>query len=353
MERNPPAHLLQRISNNPSVDVFKSSFEHLRSTVKNHLSAAGADFSSFKSILDLGCGVGRFEFAFKDEFRPDQRIYACEVHRECAEWCQRNINWAETLHTDIEPPLPYADNQFDLVYGLSVFTHLNLDLQFRWAAEVHRILKPGGVAFLTFHGLPFIALFFQDYLRSAATREINLIGDKALFSYLSMSGKKGDEGQVEVASAQNFDFVKEQFSSFEILRFLPQSDLAGEQDLYIFRRPVNASPISTPYKKLSSDKVSQALKFNINGQGKFRVYSHSPKNDICSVDCLIKITAEDGIVLERRVPLNIQRLFGPSQYFITEVDVPPYSGSVTVNLACAQRLTGEAAEVRWTFPHFY
>jgi SAM-dependent methyltransferase len=49
-------------------------------------------------------------------------------------------------------PLPYRDGQFDFVYGLSVFTHLSFDLQLRRAAEIHRILEPGGVALLTFHG---------------------------------------------------------------------------------------------------------------------------------------------------------------------------------------------------------
>ena len=39
-----------------------------------------------------------------------------------------------------------------MVYGLSIFTHLTELAQDLWLAELCRVLKPGGVAFLTFHG---------------------------------------------------------------------------------------------------------------------------------------------------------------------------------------------------------
>jgi SAM-dependent methyltransferase len=54
--------------------------------------------------------------------------------------------------TELEPPLPYADCSFDLVYAFSIFTHLSVDLADRWIAELVRILKPGGYAWFTIHG---------------------------------------------------------------------------------------------------------------------------------------------------------------------------------------------------------
>jgi 8-oxo-dGTP diphosphatase len=49
------------------------------------------------------------------------------------------------------PPLPYAESSFDLVYGVSVFTHLSEEHQRAWLPELRRILKPGGLLLLSFH----------------------------------------------------------------------------------------------------------------------------------------------------------------------------------------------------------
>ena len=48
------------------------------------------------------------------------------------------------------PTLPIEDSSIDLISALSVFTHIeNFDLA--WIMEVKRILRPGGIAWVTFH----------------------------------------------------------------------------------------------------------------------------------------------------------------------------------------------------------
>ena len=50
------------------------------------------------------------------------------------------------------PPLAFRDNEFDPIYGVSVFTHLPADCQKRWLPQFARILRPGGILLLTVHG---------------------------------------------------------------------------------------------------------------------------------------------------------------------------------------------------------
>jgi ubiquinone/menaquinone biosynthesis C-methylase UbiE len=49
----------------------------------------------------------------------------------------------------LAPPLPFPDQTFDLVFGISVFTHLRESWQFAWLRELARTLKPGGLAIMT------------------------------------------------------------------------------------------------------------------------------------------------------------------------------------------------------------
>lgn len=369
---NPPEHLLQRVSGSLSQADFLNSFEHLRYAIKTYLTEAGLDFSRFSDILDFGCGVGRFAFAFESEFRNGQRLWGCDVFEECARWCRDHIDFAEIRHTNLEPPLPYRDEQFDLVYALSVFTHLRLDLQFRWVWELHRLLRPGGIVFATFHGRLFIPLLYQTHLNKAGARAFYSMGKEGLFAYISGSGHPTDEGQVSVASAQTIEFIKEQFSAFELLRAFPQSDLAGEQDLFIFRKPDHGRPIATPLMRgtrnptrecswiskiaRSANSTPLSLRFRLQRHRWFRVYPRILVPVILPLDCRIEIRAIDGLVLNKQcVPLNNQRLFGPSHYFVIDLEAPEYDGEVIVNLVCHPRYSSSdpgMQDVEWNFPNF-
>jgi hypothetical protein len=51
--------------------------------------------------------------------------------------------------TSESPPLPFEDGYFDLIYSLSVFTHLTTTWE-AWLHELRRVLKPQGHAVITF-----------------------------------------------------------------------------------------------------------------------------------------------------------------------------------------------------------
>lgn len=349
-----------------------NSFEHCRGSLKRYLIEAGLDFANFDRILDLGCGVGRFLFAIESELRPGQRLWACDVFEECAQWCRANIGFAETTHTKIEPPLPYEDEQFDFVYALSVFTHLRIDLQFKWAWEVYRVLRPDGVLFATIHGPLFIPLLYEPALDAAQQRQMFSVGDRGLFAYMAFSGNPDDEGQVNVAAAQTIEFVKEQFSAFDFVRAFPQSDLAGEQDLYIIRKPSHGRTPARPVGSGGPETAEQcswigkietldsparvSLRFNLDRHRKFHVYAKINVPTVAQLDCRIDLRTKDSLLFSKRVPLNIQRVFGASHYFVVELEVPEYKGEIIVDLLCLPRAStlahGGVTEVEWNFPNF-
>ena len=47
---------------------------------------------------------------------------------------------------------PYSNNFFNVIYGISIFTHLSEQLHFDWYSELFRILQANGIMFLTTQG---------------------------------------------------------------------------------------------------------------------------------------------------------------------------------------------------------
>jgi SAM-dependent methyltransferase len=104
-----------------------------------------------KRALDFGCGAGRTLRHFLDEASRAE-LWGADIDGPSIEWLQANL--CPPLHAiqnGADPPLDFEDQQFDLAWALSVFTHLT-DMSLAWLLELHRVLKPEGLLVATFMG---------------------------------------------------------------------------------------------------------------------------------------------------------------------------------------------------------
>ena len=101
------------------------------------------------SVLDFGCGCGR---VLRHWHRFRGRLSGTDYNPALVGWCARHLGFAEFQLNGLAPPLVYPDEAFDLVYALSVFTHLPAALQEPWMDEMSRILTPGGHLVISTHG---------------------------------------------------------------------------------------------------------------------------------------------------------------------------------------------------------
>lgn len=102
------------------------------------------------AYLDIGCATGRVARAFTAQ--GGVKTYACDINRRHVDWIAANLSkdiFAFQNHSI--PTLPLPENSLDLVTAFSVFTHIEA-FDTTWLAEIRRILKPGGIAWLTIHG---------------------------------------------------------------------------------------------------------------------------------------------------------------------------------------------------------
>ena len=103
-------------------------------------------------LLDFGVGCARTARHF---FRDQNRIelHGCDVDRTPIEYLQKHVPLIQAVLSSNQPPLPHESAYFDVIYSVSVFSHLN-EVSFKaWAEELSRVVKLGGTLLLTIHGL--------------------------------------------------------------------------------------------------------------------------------------------------------------------------------------------------------
>ncbi|HJW67014.1 MAG TPA: class I SAM-dependent methyltransferase, partial [Gaiellaceae bacterium] len=127
---------------------------------------------------------------------------------------------------ELAPPLRYEGEQFDLVYAISVFTHLPHDLERAWIDELSRIVAPGGLLLLTTHGNS-----YADRLEPA---------ERAAYD----SGEPvvrwpGVAGSNLCTTFHPEPYVRERLApELELLEYTPDGGTVGsrQQDLVVFRK---------------------------------------------------------------------------------------------------------------------
>lgn len=176
------------------------------------------------NILDWGCGPARVVRHFPD-LLPEARIYATDYNPVSIEWNKNNIRNVNFNLNYLTAELPYENNFFDAIYGISIFTHLSEEKHYEWAKELSRILKPDGILLLTFQGNAFKARLSKEENRIFDSGNI-VVRDKVKEGHRTFSAFHPD------------GFVKELFSDLQVIEhresFLNNNAL--EQDVWVFRK---------------------------------------------------------------------------------------------------------------------
>jgi SAM-dependent methyltransferase len=146
----PPRPLIMKVAGTPDVDWFLRSGRLAADSIRGALARHGRALEDVGALLDFGCGCGRVIRHWAG-LRGCERS-GCDTNDDAIEWCRRNLPFAQFEINGLAPPLPYDDSRFDLVYALSVLTHLPEALQQAWMRELRRILAPGALLLVSTHG---------------------------------------------------------------------------------------------------------------------------------------------------------------------------------------------------------
>jgi len=178
-------------------------------------------------ILDWGCGISMIAMhidGFTDEATS---VYACDINAQMIDFNKKTYTNVSYSTIPYSPPTTFEGSCFDLVYALSVFTHIETPLQLLWIREIHRILKDKGVFLFTTHG--------KFYNSRLLNREKKLLDENG--AYTKSYRQRGHRMMTTYNSEDVLRSLLQPY--FEILEFYDgASNQAknGGQDLWIVRK---------------------------------------------------------------------------------------------------------------------
>lgn len=141
----PPAELIRRTYGDASFRMFeiwgRLNAEDIVAVVERHTDKAAL------SVAEWGSGLGRISVHLPSHWT----FTGFDIDRSSVDWCREHLGGDYRLNRPA-PPLPAEDASFDVVYAVSIFTHLSQQAHLAWRDEILRVLKPGGVFIFTVHG---------------------------------------------------------------------------------------------------------------------------------------------------------------------------------------------------------
>jgi SAM-dependent methyltransferase len=150
----PPRRLRQRVSGFDDAARWLRAGEVDARLIRELLQANDEPIEQMSAVLDLGCGCGRVARWWAGLGGP--RIYGCDYDGMLTDWCRQNLPFLRVKTNASVPPLPFRGESMELVYAISLFTHLAAEAQRQWFADVARVLEPGGLFLFTVHGERFL-----------------------------------------------------------------------------------------------------------------------------------------------------------------------------------------------------
>jgi SAM-dependent methyltransferase len=154
-------------------------------------------------ICEWGCGPMRVLRHMRNHFE-NERLIGLDFNPSTIAWCRRHFAGMQFICNDMDLPLPLHDGEADVIYAISVFTHLSERHHRDYVVDLMRCLSPGGVLIVTLHG--------SRYVKKLTASEREQFDQGQLVVRAGVT-----EGKRTYVAFHSPDFVRHLFRDFDIL----------------------------------------------------------------------------------------------------------------------------------------
>jgi SAM-dependent methyltransferase len=178
------------------------------------------------TVCEWGCGPGRVVRHLPGLLPKESSVIGTDYNARSIAWCSSNLP-GKYLVNKLAPPLPLETGQVDVLYAISIFTHLSEAMHEEWLKELLRVVRPGGIILFTVHG-------------DRCTGGLNAQERAAYDAGRVVVRGKVKEGSRIFVAYQSPRYMRERLlRGIEILEHNPEylKVVGGAQDVYVLRRP--------------------------------------------------------------------------------------------------------------------
>ena len=224
----PPLRLARRIGS-VTLEDFEDSGRAIRETIVRNM-PEGFSWTGSR-CLDFGSGVGRAIRQFGEEAR-EAEFWGCDIDGSSIRWSVQNLSPPFRFFQISEvPTIPFEDDSFDLVYAISVLSHIHSTWH-QWLMEIRRVLKPGGTFFVSFMGqAPMEEMLGEPYWTRGSDFGMYVKGPHQNWN---------DGGPMIFVSP---DWIKKFWGSLFDIDYIAMDGLMDYQSFCVMRKPAVGAPI--------------------------------------------------------------------------------------------------------------
>ena len=175
------------------------------------------------NLLEWGCGPVRI-LRHIPKILADKKVnvFGADYNPKTIDWDKHSFDNISFSKNELLPSLEYDNDFFDIIYCISVFTHLDEKTELKWFDEIVRVLKPGGIFLLSIHG--------ESSKDRLSENEKKIFDEKGCVIRSNVT-----EGKRSFTSYNSEKFMREiMLKDVVILEFIPGK--TNEQDIWIVRK---------------------------------------------------------------------------------------------------------------------
>jgi len=204
--------------------------------LQSSLESCGKKMPALAACLEIGSGYGRV-IRHVSRIMPASDVYACDVLEEAARFCSEEFG-VQYFPRSFLGDAAY-DNKFELIYLISVFSHLDSTSILALWSSIARMLRPGGVVVFTTQGKASAAQS-RRYGRHWASREKAISDGLASrgYFYEKYGWYRENIGMTWVTGEFMMNLLEGSADTGKPMRFhaFNETALDGHQDVYIYEK---------------------------------------------------------------------------------------------------------------------